>query len=329
MKKAFKSKNAFLFGFFAVAASTLFALVFSEIFLRVFNPYLIDNKWDYSEIEEKYFTWESMDDLRVSLRVRGEDGEDDEVEHPFEHDDYRILALGDSFTYGIKLRNSGSWPELAESVLHSQGLTDIEILNAGRPGTNTRWQQKFFKEFFYKYNPDMVIIGFLVDDCTNLLFSSVAVAMKRKLDEKLSEDPWAVKSQILRYVRIAQLKNDLFKETIRSYYLPYENNLKEFQECKEAFLDFKKMSEESGFKLVVVIYPMLHDLNKGHPLLGIHNLMLDFWRENGIAGHDLTAAFYGQREASLWVSDSDAHPNRKANVIAAKRIADIIRKHRN
>lgn len=309
---------------FIVLSSTLLAVSLAELFLRILNPYLINKKWDHTEQEEKYWDWEDMRELHTSLLVRGREDGQEELEYPLVHNHYRILAMGDSFTYGVMLKNSGTWPALTEKILHDKGFPNVEILNGGRPGTDTKWQYDFFKEYFHKYHPDMVIIGFLINDCTNLGSHGVAIEMKKLLDAELSKEEPIYSLQIVKYMKIARLKHQLFKDVVEGYYRPYENNSKEFQACKEAFLDFQKLSEQRGFKLIVVIYPMLHELNKNHPFLEIHKKMMSFWQAHNIIAYDLTPAFYGQNHTDFWLYESDAHPNRKANTIAAKRIAEII-----
>src|SRR5262245_8146581 len=45
----------------------------------------------------------------------------------------RVLAIGDSFTYGWGVQDSEPWPKVLERDLSRQGMP-IEIANLGRPG---------------------------------------------------------------------------------------------------------------------------------------------------------------------------------------------------
>ena len=301
-------------------------IVIFELFFRLYNPYKIYEIEDYSEIEENEtitnFNNFSLSGETNSMGLR-------DKEYDFDHDSYRILAIGDSFTYGVKLKNSNSWPKKTGKYLHDKGYDNIEILNGGRQGTNTRGQYEFFTEYTSKYNPNMVIIGFIINDCSSLCSNCGAVDLKYRFDDLVRRTENKHRSYILKYINLEYLKHKLIKETVKEYSNPYDNNLEEFQNCKKAFLDFKKSAEDNDFELVVVIYPMLYQLNKNHPFMGIHKKIESFLKSSGIKVYDLTPSFYGYKDIDLWADVLDSHPNKKANEIAAKRIAEIIEENLN
>jgi len=78
----------------------------------------------------------------------------------------RVLALGDSQTFGNGLPLSATWPKQLERLLQ-RGADDpsgFEVINAGVPGTDT-WQHAIFLERLLPiYHPDAVVLGFYVND---------------------------------------------------------------------------------------------------------------------------------------------------------------------
>lgn len=56
---------------------------------------------------------------------------------------FRILFLGDSFTYGIGVNDDETFPYLFEKNLIHQGIA-AEIVNAGNPGKGTDYELRFF-----------------------------------------------------------------------------------------------------------------------------------------------------------------------------------------
>lgn len=328
-----KTKKQLFLNILVFIISIVLSLFAAEIILRVLDSTNIKMVWDYAEVETPKTHWDEAEDAVVEkstfngMVLEGEVyslGLRENTSYPLNTDKYRILAVGDSFTYGFKLTNESSWPELTEDFLVKAGWNNIEILNSGRPGTDTHFQSEFFKKYTSQYNPDMVVIGFIINDCTTLCSSCGTVELKETIDKinRYKRNPYA--SRLLTTLQLVYYKNILSKMTIHDYFESYEDDSKEFRLCREAFLNFKKLSEEMNFKLIVFIYPMLYELNEGHPFFPIHNKMLDFFAANGILAHDLTPAFFGQNDTDLWVQSSDSHPDREANTIAAKKIASVL-----
>ena len=75
----------------------------------------------------------------------------------------RILALGDSFTYGWGVEASQSWPKLVESNLRATGH-DVEIANLGKPGGSPRNYADIAEKATPALKPDLLIIVVLQGD---------------------------------------------------------------------------------------------------------------------------------------------------------------------
>lgn len=71
----------------------------------------------------------------------------------------RIVALGDSFTFGERARDEDVW-----TVLLEQQLDRTEVLNLAVHGYGTDQQLRVLEEEGVKYHPDVVIVGFFVED---------------------------------------------------------------------------------------------------------------------------------------------------------------------
>jgi lysophospholipase L1-like esterase len=294
-----------------------------ELCLRVRDYFSTVPSWDYSEEDtrkEIMFNGIKLEGQSNSMGLR-------DKEYRIDHGTYRILAIGDSFTYGYQLKEQNSWPRLAEKYLWDCGYKDIEILNGGRPGSDTKWQLDFFSKFTVKYKPDMVIIGFVINDCTDVCQNCKAVELKKKLDKFIKSRKSKYSSYLLNYIKLMYLKRKLTEETVRMYSVYYDKNLQEFQDCKNAFLGFKELAKKNNFELIVVICPVLYELNNRFPFLEIHKKINNFLSLHGIKCYDLTPEYYGYKDTKLWLRSDDSHPNKIANQIAGKRIAEIIKQN--
>ena len=74
---------------------------------------------------------------------------------------FRILCLGDSFTFGQGVGNEQAWPYLLEEELKKKFLKlDIQVVNAGVPGYGTDEELEVLRLRGPKYRPDLVVTQF-------------------------------------------------------------------------------------------------------------------------------------------------------------------------
>lgn len=88
-------------------------------------------------------------------------------EYPFQKTPatFRILCLGDSITEGMRVDNAGAYPKLVEKKFAQEGKgSKVEVLNAGVVDYGIEQEYLFLKEKGIKYNPDMVIMGYFLND---------------------------------------------------------------------------------------------------------------------------------------------------------------------
>lgn len=75
----------------------------------------------------------------------------------------RILALGDSFTWGWGVSDNQSWPKILEQQLLAYGKT-VEVINAGIPGGDLKTEVDVCLQYADLFDIDMIILGFYGSD---------------------------------------------------------------------------------------------------------------------------------------------------------------------
>ena len=76
---------------------------------------------------------------------------------------FRILVLGDSVTFGHG--SVHSYPALLEQRLKAwRPEIDWQVWNLGVPGYNTRQEFTYLQEVGARYQPDLVVVGFFLND---------------------------------------------------------------------------------------------------------------------------------------------------------------------
>lgn len=78
----------------------------------------------------------------------------------------RILAVGDSFTFGDGVELIETWPKQLEQALHASGLA-AEIVNAGTSGYGTLQYAALVRRLLPIYSPDLVIVMVTFNDPGN------------------------------------------------------------------------------------------------------------------------------------------------------------------
>jgi lysophospholipase L1-like esterase len=76
----------------------------------------------------------------------------------------RILAIGDSFTYGFYVHNEEAYPARLEEVLEQSNTGRYQVLNAGVPGYTLQDELAYLNEKGLALNPDVVILGVYTND---------------------------------------------------------------------------------------------------------------------------------------------------------------------
>jgi lysophospholipase L1-like esterase len=75
----------------------------------------------------------------------------------------RIVALGDSATFGIRLPTTVLWPKVLERLLREDGRA-VEVLNLGIVGYDTLEEVAFLETTGLAFQPDHVVVAYHLND---------------------------------------------------------------------------------------------------------------------------------------------------------------------
>lgn len=101
-------------------------------------------------------------------------------------DEFRIVALGDSFTFGVYVDTEDNYPERLEDMLNNDSLCNsrkkLEVINLGVGGYDIEYSVHRFKVRGQKYNPDLVLWLIKNDD-----FRVINELVRHKIDQYRKE----------------------------------------------------------------------------------------------------------------------------------------------
>ncbi|MBZ0267929.1 hypothetical protein K8I85_07225 [bacterium] len=84
----------------------------------------------------------------------------------------RILALGDSFTWGWGVGEGEEWIHVTGEELAKRGQLDVQAVNGGVNGYGTESALALLREIGDTVRPDLVLLGFFANDYTDNLIGA-------------------------------------------------------------------------------------------------------------------------------------------------------------
>jgi hypothetical protein len=104
-----------------------------------------------------------------------------------------------------------------------------------------------------------------------------------------------------------------------------EANRQGWQRTQGRIREMNRRVRERGGQVLVVVWPLLVDLEGRYPFAAAHDAIARSCLEAGIAHHDLLPLFRGRPTEPLWVHPLDRHPNQIANRLAAEDLLPVVR----
>lgn len=106
---------------------------------------------------------------------------------------FRIITIGDSFTYGEYVNDADTYSQKLEDMLNASICNNVlkfEVINLGVPGYDLLYTVERFNRRGSKYNPDLVL--WLVNEWNALQITDVTLPLEEKI---LSETDAEVKQK--------------------------------------------------------------------------------------------------------------------------------------
>jgi len=262
---------------------------------------------------------------------------------------FRVVCVGDSFTFGWVVRIEDSWVRLIESDLRERTGRDIRSVNCGAFGATVVDEYALaLRERFGDFEPDAVLVSLCLND---LIPSNEALAHHDEARAKARRNSIWNKSRFISmiwsawdnypYARHAELqidpKRDLvgqlnsydFATLARIGTWPAQYGEAAFWRGggpQKGLLDMQAYCHERGIPFGVSIWPYIQGLSSGehYPFAKMHELVRAFCAEHAIPCIDLLPTLKGHATDSLWVSPADYHPNDRAQELVRKPLSDFL-----
>jgi lysophospholipase L1-like esterase len=266
---------------------------------------------------------------------------------------YRIVTIGDSFTFGMGVDLEDTYPKQLERILSTENLP-VQVINCGVIGHNMWQHLETLKRKALPYQPDLIVLGIFEDDLMKSVRPPATTvegyegknpfAKKRRKSlfswsylrnflsniEALYEHKYRSFDQRTRYLRsIADRKKMWGPENPKdsNYKImagKFENQF--YAKFAVALGEFARAAEAAGSKVLVAMIPDSVQLNDPHMKV-VNQFVSNAANEHRLPFLDLTPILEVQENLeSLYLFPHDAHNSPKglrliAEAIAAKIIA--------
>jgi len=227
---------------------------------------------------------------------------------------FRIVGLGDSFTFGTGVRQEDLYLERLEAALAADAGRTVEVLNLGVPGYNTAHEVALLRHFGLSLGPDLLILCYVVND------AEVIVPRPRARPPRGGPP----RSLLVAHLRHRLDTPRVQRRAIESTRRDHAPGAPGWALVRRKLAEAATLSRERGVPLVLVIFPNLWELDD-YPFAEVHAKVAAVGRRLGLPVLDLHDAFRGRDGPSLWVHPANQHPNEEAHAIAAEALAAFLR----
>ncbi|MBU1125693.1 MAG: SGNH/GDSL hydrolase family protein [Candidatus Omnitrophica bacterium] len=345
-----------------ICAGILFSIVMAEVLLSCLKEPVFytqhegSSQFTFVIVNNRILYYHNKPSERIRFvyenNPRGYFGNNNEIDHitnswGFRGDEFskvkppqtfRIIFLGDSFTFGEGVKFDDTYPQKVSKLLrqHYKKLPlSFESYNFGVGGYNTVQESFLLTQIALQCDPDLVVIGYTLNDPEPMLFKydekENKVSRRARefyipegLSQSMPPDSLWFRSRLAKLVWQAYTKIMLTHKMVAYYRLLFRENNDGWQKSNTALKEIIDICRERNIPCYVVIFPVLYQLNHGYPFTGIHESIRLQAALHGANSIDLLASLKGLAVEELWVYPTDQHPNEKVHRIAAESLAQAI-----
>jgi lysophospholipase L1-like esterase len=250
----------------------------------------------------------------------------------------RIVALGDSVTFGRGVPLAQTWVKVLEHALNetSPEAVRYEVLNFGVGGYNTDQEVELYRSKARRYHPDLILVGYVLNDplgaAETMRFLAGAApstdgeAAQAPPPKARSESNRSLGSSLLRLVR-DRLDNLDRGGSPREPPFPqkFHGDPGRWRVVTRALKELAELAAEDQTPVVLVILPLLLDFDE-YPYVSVHAQVAEEARRHGLRVLDLQPELVGLSPETLQLTPGDStHPSAAGHEAIARSIEAYLR----
>lgn len=242
----------------------------------------------------------------------------------------RVLAIGDSMTFGLGVDSDGSWPKQLENKLRVD-MPQVTVINAGVPSYDTFVELAQLRRIQQRIAPDLVLVGYWNNDTgksshmryrdvpgyglfKEILYGSRAVSAIRTALAAPSIDPTTANADASTWLSV---------EEVPGYDTPFSvAHNPEFQRILDAIGGLAAWSKETQIPVLFLHLPSYRHALSSHVSERIYAIIRGHAEAAGLPYVDLRAAYAGHEAEALDLcllrEMNDSHTSARGNALIAE-----------
>lgn len=225
----------------------------------------------------------------------------------------RILVLGDSITLGWGIDLDSTYTKILERKLNQlkpfKKYGKYDVINTGIGNYNTAMELVLLKDKGMKYNPDLIILEYYINDAEITPKKPVFDILRHSYLYAFLWDKYI-------NTRVRFFENNNY----RYYYKGlYKNDTPGKETARKSILELIRISKEKKIRLLIVIFPEFHNF-KNYEFNEVTEFVSKIAKSENTSYLDLLPYYTNQKPEDIWITYEDAHPNKLGNTIAAEAI---------
>jgi lysophospholipase L1-like esterase len=255
---------------------------------------------------------------------------------------FRILCLGDSYTFGDYVNEGETLPAaLGEHLRRRRPGRTFEVINAGVNGYTITDEAALAEEKGFALQPDLVMVTFVLNDLADLTRRVSSRENQRNEARRMSRSPL---TPVKRLLRQTALYNLLFKLKARAMArarldptlqdLPQRHLLRPpfsadterlFARYGEELRGLAESAARHGASLILVLFPFYEQVVQGAPP-SAQERMSRIAEEAGVLSVDLHPPFLarGEKAEALFLMPLNHHPSAEGYRAAADEVGEAV-----
>jgi lysophospholipase L1-like esterase len=226
-------------------------------------------------------------------------------------DVFRIITIGDSFTYGLYVGNKFVWPSILQDQLNKNykcsKIKKFEVINLGAPGYDIQYETERYIRRGVKYDPDLVV-WMVLDNDFAYIEEDIAPSIKNARSTVLSEGEDENSPEFM---------INVYKEVGRELKAPDE--IFKSEQDRILSVQIAKLKEFSGYyKKDLVIYGLKHAFDEDRNIKALKKF-----------ASSRKKTYFFRNTNDEWYRNTllDKHPNKEGHAIIAKDIFEYLKKN--
>ncbi len=337
-------KNLLLF-----VGSLLMTLLLAEAGLRVlgFRGEVSWNLHDIVKVDDKILNYRLKPnstsfsgDVVYRLNSRGFR----DVEHRYQKDaqTYRVVVLGDSVAFGYKVPLEETFARQLAAQMNVPGERTVEVINLAIPGLNTYQEAHLLVEEGSKYQPDLLIVAYSLNDAdTGVAYVEGETSCRIQLLHLPipCEAKTALKSSAVLYLLKERIDRLLWRWNVGDHDDPlgsiaadffgklYKHGTKWQDNVVQGFWQMSEFAAAQRIPVVVVVFPVMYDFDR-YEWQWIHQKIAREAAARRFHVVDLLEPFSAHPIKEIRVERGDfVHPGRLGYKIAAATVSAYLATH--